>query len=458
MASLRDALVGLTLRAEMRAQSALTRRFFTSFASLLRGAPDQAADTINGVGDLMAWADATSASWVTAGALDKGGDFDAADLRVWLELAERAGVPFVPARTILTLSEEELGTLSGTVQVPGFIANAIQRGIKTLTGRATSDAEGPAADDHAQPTAPSDATKPSPRDRASLVESLYTAMDDVPDGWMVRSHICGPSTLKALAGSGLMADADDTVAASADFAVGPGWVRHGNRRCVDATNARYVELFPQGHGPTIAYLARPWVDADRRMVGPDPHRHGTPFAGKGSWPCEWRVFVEQGRVTGVAAYYAWTGKATPMNAKMALQAAEMAQRIVNEAARLSLRPVMMDILIAQRHQDAGVDLHPTIVEAITRFGSGVSGTLDFIEAEGGLMLLEGGPGHTPIGGGHPCAFAGVGRTGPGTMCRVEGVALRLMDHIILADHKTWVDGDHTGCILTWDQARALAAS
>lgn len=453
MASLRDALVGLTLRAEQREQMATTRRFFTSFAALLRGAPTRAKDTIDGVGALMAWSDETAAAWVTAGALDNGGDFDAADLRVWLELAERANVPFVPARTILELSEDELGALSGTAHVPGFIARAIKRSFDKLAGRTTTDADQGHADAPEE-----DAPASAPDDRAALVERLYTAMDDVPSGWMVRSHICGPSTLKTLAGTGLMGDADHAVAEDASFALGPGWVRHGNRRCVDAANARYVELFPQGHGPRIAYLARPWVQADRRMVGPDPHRHGSPFAGKGSWPCEWRVFVEQGRVTGVAAYYAWTGQATPLNAKMALQAAEMAQRIVDEAARLALRPVMMDILIAQRHQEQGVELHPSMVEAITRFGSGVSGTLDFIEAEGGLMLLEGGPAHTPMGGGHPCAFAGVGRTGPGTVCTVEGVALRLMDHVILADPSTWVDGDHTGCVLTWDEARALAAS
>lgn len=438
MPSLRDAIIGLTLHAEKRAQNTTARRFFLGLGALLRKDQHVAEDFVGGTLSLMEWADATADAWTQAGALEQGGDVDACDLRVWLDLAERAGVPFVPARTILTLHEDELGALCGPVEAPGFVRKALARGVARVFG----------------PLPDADAPTTSP-DRGALIERLYDAMDDVPAGWMVRSHICGPSTLKALAGSGLIHDADDTVAEDSTFAVGPGWIRQGNRRRVDATDGRYVELFPQGHGTTIAYLARPWVQTNRRAIGPDPHRHGTPFAGKGAWPCEWRVFVENGTVTGVAAYYAWTGRATPLNAQKALEAAALAQRIVDAGTALSLRPVMMDLLIAQRQQAAGSTLPAPHQEALVRFGTGFSCTLDFLETEEGLVFLEGGPAHTPIGGGHPCAFAGVGRAGPGTSS-TTGVALGLMDHVVLADPRTWVDGDHTGKILSWDEARALA--
>jgi hypothetical protein len=440
MPGLRDAIVGLTLHAEARAQGTLARRALTGVVKALRGDKDKAASFGNGLFETMAWADALANSWTQAEAIDRGGAFDGCDLRVYLALAERAGVPFVPARTILTLDEDELSVLSGQVPVPGFVASALARGLTRVFGAADADAPAPVA-----------------LDREALVAKLFDAMDDVPSNWMVRSHIAGPSTLKALAGSGLIDHGDDVVGASQGFAVGPGWVQQGNRRMVDAANARYVELFPQGHGTTIAYLARPWVAAGRRAEGPDPHRHGTPFAGKGSWPCEWRVFVENGRVTGVASYYAWTGAASPLNARKALEAATLAQKMVDAGVALKLSPASMDIELAKRAKEGGATLPAPHQDTLDRFGTGFSCTLDFLEGADGMVFLEGGPAHMPIGGGHPCAFAGVGRSGPGTMCRTEGVALRLMDHVTLADPTTWVDGDHTGCILTWDEARALAA-
>ena len=440
MANLRDAIVALTLRAEQREMGRTARRALTGAVAFLRGDKTEAAAFAEGVATSMSWADALADRWTKAEAIDQGGSFDSCDLRVYLALAERAGVPFVPARTILTLHEDELSVLSGTVPVPGFVANALARGIKRVLGDITPPADAPA-----------------PIDREALVGKLYDAMDDVPANWMVRSHIAGPSTLKALAGSGLIAHGDDVVGASQGFAVGPGWVQQGNRRMVDAANARYVELFPQGHGTTIAYLARPWIAAGRRAEGPDPHRHGTPFAGKGSWPCEWRVFVENGRVTGVASYYAWTGEASPLNARKALEAGELAQKMVDAGVALNLFPASMDVELAKRAAADGATLPPPHQETLARFGEGFSCTLDFLEGPDGMLFLEGGPAHMPIGGGHPCAFAGVGRSGPGTTCRTEGVALGLMDHVVLADPTTWVDGDHTGKILTWDEAQRLAA-
>ena len=70
-----------------------------------------------------------------------------------------------------------------------------------------------------------------------------------------------------------------------------------------------------------------------------------------------------------------------------------------------------------------------------------------------MTLLEGGPPHTPIGGAHPCAFAGAGNGGAG---KTEGEAFKIMDHVVMADPQTWRDGKREGAILTWEEARKLA--
>lgn len=73
------------------------------------------------------------------------------------------------------------------------------------------------------------------------------------------------------------------------------------------------------------------------------------------------------------------------------------------------------------------------------------------------MLLEAGPPHTPLGGGHPAAFAGYLVTDPSTdrESRCIGVALRCMEHVDLGNPSSWVHGDHPA-ILSFDEARQLA--
>jgi hypothetical protein len=200
------------------------------------------------------------------------------------------------------------------------------------------------------------------------------------------------------------------------------------------------------------------MEVGRYGEGEDPLRHGTPFAGKGRWPMEWRVFIEDGIITGVASYYPWVGEATPENAAKALEAVALAERMADVMAELQLAPRLMDAEIlrwksgkksAESARTAG------ILERFPR--DGINCTLDFIETVDGMMLLEGGPAHMPIGGGHPCAFAGhqvSPSKGLGAKC--EGVALKLMDHVSLADPKTWRHGDTTGCILSWEEAEDLA--
>lgn len=88
----------------------------------------------------------------------------------------------------------------------------------------------------------------------------------------------------------------------------------------------------------------------------------------------------------------------------------------------------------------------------------LSCTLDFIETKDGLLLLEGGPGHVPGGGGHPCAFAGQGVNGHPAIdvARCQGVAYLCMPNVNLAEPKTWRDGDPGASIHDWGQAVELA--
>lgn len=97
-------------------------------------------------------------------------------------------------------------------------------------------------------------------------------------------------------------------------------------------------------------------------------------------------------------------------------------------------------------------------ELLSRFGrDDIACTLDFIETTEGMMLLEAGPPHTPLGGGHPAAFAGYQVTDHSVdrESRCVGVALRCMDHVDLGNPRSWIHGDHP-TILTFDEARQLA--
>jgi len=167
---------------------------------------------------------------------------------------------------------------------------------------------------------------------------------------------------------------------------------------------------------------------------------------------EWRAFVKGGRCIGVSVYYAWTGAPTPENARMAIKVRELAQRIVDQALSQGLEPRLMDVELGR--------LRPETREMLDRDGFG-PGTfcccLDFIETADGLLLLEGGPGHTPLGGGHPCGFAGTaGKPILGNAMTTEGVAFRPMNHVLIGDPRTWHDGCRSGCISTWDEAQDLA--
>lgn len=439
---LQQAIIGLNARAEQAETLRTLRTMLISTASLFRK-PGNFEPAVRGIMEAEAQHNAETGSWVgpESLAVGQGGAFDACDLRHWLVLAERAGVPAVPAKLILTLSEDEMNAASGIINIPD---NAVTRGLAKSIQKAAADMNLGVAPENVE------------IDQEQLAEKLFAAMDDVPEGWMVRSNRCGSSELKAMAGFGAIGHQVPEVRFGPDLEIGPGWVRVGNRRRVHVSDKRTIDAAVSGPG-FLCFLARPWQECSRYLVGEDPHRHGTQFAGKGVWPAEWRAIVEGGVVVGVASYYGWCDQAAPETARTALQVRDLAQRIVDEAMSQRAWPRYPEVeFLRDAHWiESDSDLRKALDNQFSR--STVSCTIDFIETDEGPMFLEAGPAVSPFGGGHPCAFAGAGVQGKlAIVPNISGVAFRVMDHVTLADPSTWKDGDRTDCVLTWSAVEELA--
>lgn len=193
--------------------------------------------------------------------------------------------------------------------------------------------------------------------------------------------------------------------------------------------------------------------------GEDIHRANSPLAGPGQWPVEWRVFVRNGRVTGVSNYYGWAGEGpTAENAWRATEAAMLTQRLIDHMQAGGLRGAFMDTVLAR---EIGAE-RPDVAIAFEPWDAdGFHATIDFIETEQGMMLLEAGPAHAPGGGGHPCAFAGqdmAPKDPARCVAPCEGVAFLPMPHVHLGDPSTWRAGDPTDCILDWPATLELAVA
>ena len=457
MERLRRAVLKLNVLNE-RVEKVKLGRTATALAGVLARSPGKAAARLAGIDAMAALHAWETGTWVEAPELaeGRGGAFDAADLRHWLALAERAGVPFVPAKEILSLSEEEAAFASGSVPMPEG------KGVDRIRERLAALPEIAESPEEARGEEPGGAfDRGDAQAVAALQERVDSAMDAVPEGWMVRSARCGGSELKALAGAGAAGFEVPETRFGPDLQVGPGWFRIGNRRSVNVSDTRTVEAYAKGPvGRPLVFLARPWVEAGRYAVGEDPQRHGTQYAGKGMWPAEWRAFVERDVVVGVSSYYGWCGSVTEENARIAIEVRDLAQRIVDEAVRQRAYPRFMDIEFIRGGARPQVAAMEWVKEAMDLFGrESVACTLDFIETKEGLMLLEGGPPSTHVGGAHPCAFAGCG--GPptnGNKPDVRGVAFRVMEGVVLGDPRTWQESSRENCILGWDEVEAIASA
>lgn len=431
---IRQIIARLSLIGNMRASIAETRRFA---AMVLKPSPKSLASGLLGISEMMAVHEAETATWISHHVIEDGGGgrFDTCDLRHWLAVAAKAGVPAIPAHEILRLSHEETSVASGPAQIPDEVATKMKANVRAALAELDITADNTKEEEAPEIT------------RQVVMEKMADAADNLPPGWMVRHTRVGASSLKAIIGTGVGMREPPEVRFGPDLEVGPGWLRIGNRRVIDVLDHRIMSVgIAAGPDGDQVWLARPWVTTDRLLEAEDPHRAGSPMAGRGEWPAEWRVFIRGGEVIGVSSYYAWAGGQGPIDARMALRAAELGKLMADELKRLALVPAFAELEMARKAPE-GSPRRLAIDEAFPR--DGIACTLDFLEADGDLILLEGGPPYTPIGGAFPCAFAGTRDT--------IGVALRPMAGVHLGEPATWAETDRAGCILTWAEAKLLAA-
>lgn len=368
-----------------------------SFRSLLVGAaylgrkdPAKLKEAINGIGELEEFASDAFEKWADPGEVlssDGRKIFDVCDLRIWLEIAENAGVSAIPARSVASLTEREYEALLGSFQIPAHIRRNITNGLQAMGG----DFEIPQKDAEQAMAGIDREVKARTQIARDTYQRIEGSLDDIPSSWMVRTQYSGSSNLKALVGTGLMLKADDTAMVAPGFEIGGGWVRKGNRRMIDFSDPRFLSTGVGGHKPGIEFLARPWIKARRFHEGEDIHRAGSPLAGPGKWPAEWRVFVRNSKVTGVGNYYAWTGEgATPENAWHAIAAAVQGQKMVDTALQHGLRGVFLDLeMLFNKHGEIWA-------EPLSGFDrEEMHCTLDFLETDDGLTFVEAGPGSIP---------------------------------------------------------------
>jgi hypothetical protein len=452
--------IGATARAgaEQEQQRGF-RKLLSGAARLAKTNPAEMIKMTAGMGRLMTIESDELETWVEPGDLVRSDDlkkFDVCDLRIWLELAEAAGIDAIPAQTVATLSEEELGALLGNVQVPEQLRHRISEGMISDDAKEVTSDEAQGVLNILQAIEPDQIDPNSEHPGQRGFAKMESALDEIPSSWMVRTHLAGSGNLKALVGCGLMEKGDDTAKVSPEFEIGGGWVRAGNRRMIDFSDPRFVQTAIGGHKTDVHYLARPWATPGRFHEGEDLHRANTPLAGPGKWPAEWRVFVKSGEVTGVANYYGWTGEgASPENAWNAIEAAAAGQVIVDEAVDRNLAGVFM----AQVFMRSGDQENEQMQEFMREWPEDkMHATLDFLETEDGLQFLEAGPAHQPGGGGHPCAFAGqnVEKALSASVAACEGVAYLTMPNVHLGEPSTWQHGETEGYIDGWSQAAERA--
>lgn len=384
-------------------------------------------------------------------AAGKTGDFDSMNLLSWLEIVKKTDIPYVPARVIASLTTPEMQIASGKVSEDLMKKSGIMNKIRKLA------AEHPDAnkDDDAEPT------------HDQVLRKLATAMETVQENEMVRYTRCGGTNLKTIAGAGIAGPNTPTVRFSPNLETGAGWLRRGNMRVIDVEDMRIINtaaLTPETY--THEFVARPWIPSSRYFLAEDPHRTNTPVRGPGAWPAEWRAFVCNGVVTGVSAYYSWAHPNNDEDALMAKEVRLRAQKIVDTAIAMKLRPATYDIdqmlpdsITGFSEKITSDPNYKTLEDYIRDVPPGhFNCTLDFLETKDGPTFLEAGPPIIPIGtpcqGAHPLGFATGMPFEPFAYPDVNGVCLASDKTMNTSDIPKFHEFDRTEHILSWDQLDA----
>jgi hypothetical protein len=167
----------------------------------------------------------------------------------------------------------------------------------------------------------------------------------------------------------------------------PAW-----RSELSPDDPRFFDLAYEYPGDEIAVLKRPWIEARR----------------EGSHPAEYRVFVENNEIVGVANYY--IQRDLPHNDHVHAEVVDS----------IALAQTLLDSMA--KRSSVAFNGDPEKIPPQFEFGK-VSCTLDFlVDHTGQVMFLEAGP---PFGlGAHPCSFM-KNKQGADGRISVHGVALGL---------------------------------
>ena len=253
--------------------------------------------------------------------------FDVMSLGNWLTIALQADIPFIPARLL-----------------------GAPRSLALF-----SDGMGNPRPDHF-------------RDE---LEDLDEAIQSIADNEMLRFDHCGSGALKSRISKGQPEIAGDA----------RGVIKGHNGQLDHILCERLVESFLNSMSDYMPVWARPIVKP-RVQPGWDFHTGHS-----GMWPCEWRVYVREGRVTGASNYYPQSA-ASEEDLKYAKVAVSCTQKMIDVMAGLNISP---------HHPRYVAEFEPKTA----------SFSADFICAENGeVLFLEGGPAHiyNPPFGASPCCF------------------------------------------------------
>jgi hypothetical protein len=189
-----------------------------------------------------------------------------------------------------------------------------------------------------------------PQVQATLAQ-LDQINTSLPDGHMLRWDCCAGFETK--------------------LRMGDGEPPVGEERYLHPGEPRTFDLLYDFPADQICVWQRPWVDA---MV----HE---------AFPVEFRVFVVQGKVAGIANYYLQRDlPATPAIEALAIESLAQAEAIVGAMLESQRFPAMPNAPVPQTLDRSAIDC-----------------TLDFLTTpKGDVLFLEAGPGYGF--GAHPCAF------------------------------------------------------
>lgn len=154
----------------------------------------------------------------------------------------------------------------------------------------------------------------------------------------------------------------------------PNW-----RACIDPEDIRIYDLASQYASESVPVLIRPWIEARMHEAA----------------PVEYRVFVRNGQIEGIANYY--YQRDLPDDARTE----EEVIQIIRSATQLLETTREKALPYRQEH-----DRHPDCFEA-----DAIHCTMDFlVDRDGKVLFLEAGPAFGA--GAHPCAFAGHSKIKP----------------------------------------------